>query len=84
MRPVSFPSSVPGDSAGAIAWLLGAVRELALASQEDIAEVADAFTITNLTETRTLDCTGATLGDLCNVVGTLISDIHKRGTTRGS
>jgi len=37
------------------------------------------YTVTNPTASRTLDVTGATLGDLSAVVGTLIDDMKAAG-----
>lgn len=86
MRKVSIgsPSFSIATQPAPIQYLMAAVRELAEASHDQITEeIADAYTVTNLTETRSLDCDTATLAQLCDVVGTLINDMKKRGVKRG-
>lgn len=60
-----------------------ALREIERASYEEIAEVADAFTISGtLTETRTLDVDSPSSANLAAVLGTLIADLKRRGTKK--
>lgn len=67
-----------------LAWMVNAIREVSNASHDQITEeIADAYTVTNLTESRTLDCDTATVAELADVVGTLILDMQKRGVKRG-
>lgn len=65
-------------------WLTSALHELARASHEHVTgEVADAYTLENVTETRTLDPTTATAEDVANVLATLLLDLQNRGVKRG-
>jgi hypothetical protein len=85
MRRVSFGSppinilrAEPADR-----FVLEALREIEKASAEaDVGQVADAFTLSNFTATRTLDAATATASDVANVLATFISDLQKRGTKR--
>lgn len=86
MRPVALPS--PGFDQTSLSpverWLVEAVRSIALASHDQVTEqTADAYTITNLTASRTLDCDAATTAELADVVGTLLADMKNRGPKRG-
>lgn len=64
-------------------WLIHAVKQIEGATFEDVEAIIDDFTITGaLTETRTLNVSTATLADLVAFVGTLITDIQKRGQHR--
>lgn len=65
-------------------WVLQALKQIERASFEDIAEVADAYTVTNLTPTRTLDVSTATTADIAAVLGTFITDMKNRGVKRGN
>ena len=49
---------------------------------ESVETIFDGFTVTNVTETRTLDAATATLADLRNFVGTLVQDVKRRGANR--
>lgn len=85
MRPVSFgnpPVNVmtvdPGQR-----FLFEALREIEKASLVgDAGTVADGFTVSNFTETRTLNAGTATASDVANVLATFISDLKKRGSKR--
>ncbi|MFA5951553.1 MAG: hypothetical protein WC807_14840 [Hyphomicrobium sp.] len=64
-------------------WALEAFREIERASYEDIAEVADAYTVTGtLTETRSLDVDTPTAANIAAVLGTLLTDLKKRGVNK--
>jgi len=69
---------------GASRWLEQAVREIELASQEDASEVSDKFTIGDYTPTYTLNPASATATDVANVLATLLTDMKKRGRSRGA
>lgn len=85
MRPFAFPA--PPFQAGndlKMDYVINALRQISDASHDQITDaIADAYTVTNLTETRSLDCNTATLDDLRNVVGTLLNDMQNRGVKRG-
>lgn len=82
MRRFAFGSPTPGQGAFE-RWAAQALREIELASAEDIEAVLGEFTVTGtITETRTFDAATATANDLRNVLATLINDIKKRGQKR--
>jgi hypothetical protein len=85
MRRVAFgnPPIAILQAKPEIRFVLEALREIEKASAEaDAGQVADAFTLSNFTETRTFDAGAATLADVRNVVATFIFDLQKRGTKR--
>lgn len=63
-------------------WVLACMAEIERASYDDIAAVANDFTTSNVTETRTLDASTATASDVANVLCTFIEDLKKRGMKR--
>lgn len=63
-------------------WVAESLYEIELASQDDIALMFKDFTVTNFTDTRTLDASTATASDVAKVLCTLIYDIQKRGMKR--
>lgn len=65
-------------------WVIRSLKQIEQASAEDIAEVADAYTIENLTPTRTLVVSTATAADVAAVLGTFITDMKNRGAKRGN
>jgi hypothetical protein len=79
MREIFVGRPIQG---GELQWLVQAVAEIENASREGVFNVADAFTIENFTETRTLDASTATVADLANFVATFIDDLQKRGSKR--
>ena len=84
MRPVHLQGT---PQAGREAdWLMDAIREIESASADaDIGELADAYSIAHAptTPVRSLDCATATLANVRDFLGTLITDLQKRGTHRG-
>lgn len=80
MRQVSLGS--PGrrnDAEQWKKWVEGALAEIERASYEDLSAVAGDFTVSNFTETRTLNAGAATLADVANVLCTFIQDMQNRG-----
>lgn len=74
MRPVSLPHATSMEQ------VAENFRELEQASHmERVVAIAKAFTVTNVTETRTLDASTATVTDVANFLGTLIQDMSKGG-----
>ena len=63
-------------------WVAACFEEIQLASLEEIAGIAQDFTITGYTETRTLDASTATAPDVANVLCTLILDLKRHGQHR--
>ena len=76
MRELNLP---PPQSMQDIA---NAFVEISNATREDAILVADGYTVTNFTATRTLNAGTATLGQLAAFVATFIYDLQKRGQTR--
>ena len=59
-------------------------EEVSRASFEsEPAVIASDFTVSNHTDTRTLDVATATTTDIANVLATLISDLAKGGAKKG-
>lgn len=84
MRAISL-GAPPQDPAAFRDWVIRAFRQIEIASNDIAAEkVADAFTVSNLTETRALDVSAATASDVAEVLGTLLSDLKRRGSKRTS
>lgn len=83
MRPVSLgrPSN-PTEIEMWKRWVEGALAELERATYEDLSAVAADFTVTNFTETRTLDAGAANATDVADVLCTFIQDIRNRGMKR--
>lgn len=80
MRPVNL-GPVPRDSAAKLDWCVRAIQQIASASQTaDPNQVADGFALTNVTETRVLNADTATLSQICDVVGTFLQDLKRRGS----
>ena len=59
-------------------WIADCLHQIRMTSFAE-PTTEDAFSVTNHTDTRSLDVSTATLTDLKNVVATLISDGRKRG-----
>lgn len=72
MRPVAIGRSM-GDGK---AWLQAAMDEIERASHEErFVQIADAYTVSNFTPTRTLDAGTATAADIADFLATLITDL---------
>lgn len=83
MRTVSLGKAAnPKDLEAWKKWVEQALAEIERATYEDLSAVAGDFTVTNFTETRTLDAGTATLADVTNVLCTFIQDIRNRGMKR--
>lgn len=77
--PFSIVSAKPE-----IKWLAQGLMDIQRASHEQITEeIADAYTLSNVTTTRTLDPSTATAADVANVLATLLQDMKNRGVKRG-
>lgn len=74
-RPRSFADKDVLD------WARNALVEIERADREraDVASIAQDFTVTNYTTTRTLNAGTATATDVANVLCTFIDDIKRRG-----
>ena len=82
MRPVMLGQPGTGDPKAWKTWIEQCFREIENASQEDISAIANDFSVTNYTATRTLNGGTATLADVANVLCTFISDLQNRGMKR--
>lgn len=83
MRPIFIGSPLSDDDKAFKEWALEAFRLIEEASNEDIAAVADGYTITGtLTETRDIDVSTPTAANVASVLATLIADIKRRGQKR--
>jgi hypothetical protein len=78
MRPVTFGYPL-GDFTQ---YVMDSLREIENASNEGVFAVADGFTVSNFTVTRTLNAGTATTADIANFLATLIDDLQKRGPNR--
>lgn len=62
---------------------MDALREIERASYEEMAEVADAFTVNgSFTETRELNVTSPSAANIAAVLATFLDDLKKRGAVR--
>jgi hypothetical protein len=65
-------------------WIVQSITEIERASYDnDAAQVADDYTVTNGVTTRTLNVSTATANDVAKVLGTLITDLKNRGVKKG-
>lgn len=83
MRPVNFgpiPFKAPDDEYQR--WIQDCLAEIRDASNDDLAAIANDFSLGTYTVTRTLDPSTATLADVANVLATFISDLRNRGGKR--
>lgn len=86
MREVPFhaPPSDLNFSQPFERWIVQMLRNLTDASFDNAFEaIADDYTVTNFTETRTLDASTATAGDVADVLCTLIQDMQRRKVKEG-
>jgi hypothetical protein len=60
-----------------------AFQEISNASREDAVAIADGYTVTNFTASRTLNAGTATTAQVAAFIATLIDDLQKRGQNRG-
>lgn len=76
MRPVQLgqPANDNDDT-----WVHNSLRLIEEASQEETEEAFDDYVVSNVTETRELDCSAATLDELRQVVGTMVLELQRRG-----
>lgn len=80
MRTVNIGRPANDNQTSFNRWVEEALTEIERASYEEVIEVvADDFTLSNITVTRTLDPTSTTLAEVANVLATFINDIQNRG-----
>jgi hypothetical protein len=66
-------------------WALDRIEEIMLASQEEALAIADPFTVDNPpTPRRTLDAASGTLAEVRETLCTLLGDMKRRGSNRGT
>lgn len=85
MRPVYLlgrpPMNAPVEQQ--LAWIMDSLQRIADASAVDPMAISDTFSVTTLTQKHALDVSTATLTDVARVLGTLLSDMRKRGVNSG-
>ena len=79
MRPVSLGQPASQRPEAWKKWIEDCFAELERASYDDLAAVAQDFTVTNYTPTRTLNAGTANLATVANVLCTFIADLQNRG-----
>lgn len=83
MRPLTLGDPpLKGSQQDTLDFIFNALREIENSSYEDVSIIADNFTVSNVTISRTLDPTTATLSQLAHFVGTFVQDIKRRGAGR--
>lgn len=85
MRPLWFgPQPPPGAPVAVkVDWCMRALVEIQRWSNENsAATIAQGFTVTNLTATRTYDADSTSTAELADVLGTVLSDLAKGGAKR--
>lgn len=84
MRGLSFgsPENDQEEETPFIRWVKNALAEIQEASDADVEHIFDDFTVSNYTETRTLDASTATLSDVTNFICTIVRDIQAGGSKR--
>jgi hypothetical protein len=71
-----------GMNEGIETFVQRSFRTLEEASNEDAMVIADSYTVSNFTDTRSLNAGTATLAQLAAFVATFISDLQKRSINR--
>jgi len=95
MRRLSLGSPAGNSVEAKLDWCVRAIQEFERASHElDASRTADSYTITNVTESRTLDANCGVLADLAaaqaaidatrDFLVTFIQDLKRRGQKRTS
>jgi hypothetical protein len=84
MRPVAFgPLPFNAGTEQKIDWIVRALQEVELASNEDPIAVADSYgTDTSFTTTRILNVTAPTASNIAAVLASFLADLRKRGVNR--
>jgi hypothetical protein len=84
MRPVAFgPLPFNAGTEQKIDWIVRALQEVELASNEDPIAVADSYgTDTTFTTTRILNVTAPTASNIAAVLASFLADLRKRGVNR--
>lgn len=66
-----------------IEWIMRALTEVQNASNEpDALDIAQNYTVDNVTTTRTYDANSTDADELADVLGTFLQDLRKRGPKR--
>jgi hypothetical protein len=86
MRPVAFgPLPFNAGTEQKIDWIVRALQEIELASNEDPIAVADSYgTDTSFTTTRILNVTSPTAANLAAVFASFIADLQRRGINKST
>jgi hypothetical protein len=86
MRPVAFgPLPFNAGTEQKIDWIVRALQEVELASNEDPIAVADSYgTDTSFTITRQLNVTAPTASNIAAVLASFLADLRKRGVNKST
>lgn len=82
MRPVALGRPYGNDPNVFRKWVLECFAEIERAAQDELGLIANDFTVSGHTQTRTLDAATATTSDIADVLCTLIEDLQNRGMKR--
>jgi hypothetical protein len=80
MRPISLGFRFIDEDFSA--WAERSFRTVEDASQEDATVIADTYSVSNFTPTRTLNAGTATATQVANFIATFIDDLQKRSPNR--
>jgi hypothetical protein len=80
MRPITLGFRFYGEDFET--WAERALHEIENASIEDATVIADTYTVSNFTASRTLNAGTATATQVANVLATFIDDLQKRSPNR--
>jgi hypothetical protein len=86
MRPVAFgPLPFNAGTEQKIDWIVRALQEVELASNEEPIAVADSYgTDTTFTTTRILNVTAPTASNIAAVLASFFADLRKRGVNKST
>jgi hypothetical protein len=84
MRQITLPPApIRSDGEAFKAWVQACFEEIQNASLEDLSQLAKDYTVSNYTETRTLDASSGTLlDDIANFLCTFVYDLQSGGSKR--
>ncbi len=84
MRPIQLSMPPTSSVEAKLDWCIRAIQEISRASYvADPGVIADGFSVSNVTTSRTLDADTATTAEVADVLATLLQDLKQRGAKRG-
>lgn len=85
MREVNLPALIGSDVEARLKRMEDFAVDTERVSRElDALQMADEYSVDNVTPTRTFDADTVTLAGLADVLGTLLQDMKSRGSKRDS